>query len=80
MIINDIIIIFIIILFVAIFLIDDIVTTIIICILSIVGFILSIHNINSNIPAIEVYKGNTELEITYRNNIPIDSTVIWKQK
>lgn len=32
------------------------------------------------IDPIEVYRGNTELEITYRNNIPIDSTVIWKQK
>ena len=32
------------------------------------------------IPAIEVYRGNTELEITYKNNIPIDSIVIWKQK
>lgn len=28
--------------------------------------------------AIDVYKGNTALEITYKNGIPIDSTVVWK--
>jgi hypothetical protein len=32
------------------------------------------------IPSIEVYRGNTELEITYKNNIPIDSVVVWKNK
>ena len=29
--------------------------------------------------AINVYRGNTTLEITYKNGIPIDSTVVWKQ-
>ena len=28
--------------------------------------------------AIDVYRGSTTLEITYRNGIPIDSTVVWK--
>ena len=28
--------------------------------------------------AIDVYKGNTTLEITYKDGIPIDSTVVWK--
>lgn len=28
--------------------------------------------------AIDVYKGNTTLEITYKNKVPIDSTVVWK--
>ena len=28
--------------------------------------------------AINVYRGNTTLEITYKNGIPIDSTVVWK--
>lgn len=31
------------------------------------------------IPPIEVYRGNTELEITSKNNIPVDSTVVWKK-
>lgn len=28
--------------------------------------------------AIDVYRSNTILEITYRGSIPIDSTVVWK--
>ena len=28
--------------------------------------------------AINVYRGNKTLEITYKNGIPIDSTVVWK--
>lgn len=28
--------------------------------------------------AIDVYRGNTTLEITYRDSIPVDSTVVWK--
>lgn len=30
--------------------------------------------------AIDVYKGKTTLEITYRDSIPVDSTVIFKNK
>ena len=30
--------------------------------------------------AIDVYKGKTTLEITYKNGVPIDSTVVWKSK
>lgn len=29
--------------------------------------------------AIDVYRGNTTLQITYRDSIPIDSVVVWKQ-
>ena len=28
--------------------------------------------------AIDVYRGNTTLEITYKNGIPVDSTVVFK--
>ena len=28
--------------------------------------------------AIDVYNGTTTLEITYKDNIPVDSTVVWK--
>lgn len=28
--------------------------------------------------AIDVYRGKTTLEITYKNNTPIDSTVVYK--
>ena len=30
--------------------------------------------------AIDVYNGTTTLEITYRNGVPVDSTVVWKKK
>ena len=30
--------------------------------------------------AIDVYKGNTTLEITYKDDTPIDSVVVWKNK
>ena len=30
--------------------------------------------------AIDVYKGKTTLEITYKDKVPIDSTVVWKSK
>ena len=29
--------------------------------------------------AIDVYKGRTTLEITYRDNVPVDSVVVWKE-
>lgn len=29
---------------------------------------------------IEVYRGNTTLEITYCDSIPVDSVVVWKNK
>lgn len=35
----------------------------------------------SNSPkAIDVYRGKTELEITYRDTVAIDSTVVWKKE
>lgn len=30
--------------------------------------------------AIDVYKGKTTLEITYKDKVPIDSIVVWKKK
>ena len=30
--------------------------------------------------AIDVYKNRTTLEITYKDKVPIDSTVVWKSK
>lgn len=80
MIINIIMTIFVLMLIAAIALIDDIGTAIYICILSIVGLIFTIYNTCSDIPAIEVYRGNTELEITYKNDTPIDTVVVWKNK
>ena len=30
--------------------------------------------------AIDVYRNKTTLEITYKDGVPIDSTVVWKNK
>lgn len=75
-------IIFVLILLIAVRVINNDVIKIIICILSTVGLILGIHNADSNsdIPAIEVYRGNTTLQITYEGDTPIDSTVVLKYK
>ena len=35
--------------------------------------------LKDNPKAMDVYRGSTTLEITYRNGIPIDSTVVWKR-
>ena len=35
--------------------------------------------LKDNPKAIDVYRGSTTLEITYRNGMPIDSTVVWKR-
>ena len=52
-------------------------------ILSYIGFItgltLIIGYINNKPKAIDVYKGKTELRITYEGNIPVDSSVVFKK-
>ena len=35
--------------------------------------------LKDNPKAIDVYRGDTTLERTYRDGIPIDSTVVWKE-
>ena len=35
-------------------------------------------HICKNPSAIDVYRGKTTLQITYKNNVPIDTTVIYK--
>lgn len=42
-------------------------------------FFLSISYINKP-KAIDVYRGKTTLEITYKDRVPIDSTVVWGNK
>ena len=52
--------------------------------MAIVSFFLSfisciLLSIHLNKPtAIDVYEGKTTLEITYKDGVPIDSTVMWK--
>ena len=41
---------------------------------------ISIQKWKNTIPAIEVYRGNTGLQIIYQDSIPIDSVVVYKNK
>lgn len=45
--------------------------------LSFISCILLFIHLNKP-TAIDVYKGKTTLEITYKDGVPIDSTVVWK--
>ena len=42
-------------------------------------FFCLLYNLNKP-KAIDVYRGKTTLEITYKDRVPIDSTVVWKNK
>ena len=46
-------------------------------IFSFIVFILLILQVNKP-TAIDVYRGQTTLEITYKDKVPVDSTVVWK--
>lgn len=44
------------------------------------GFTVIIGYINSRPRAIDVYKGKTELRVTYEGKIPVDTIVVFKKK
>lgn len=46
----------------------------------IIPWILLIYVVETAPTALDVYKGKTALEITYRDSIPVDSTVVFKNK
>ena len=43
------------------------------------GYLARINNINTP-TALDVYRGKTTLEITYRDSVVIDSVVVYKMK
>ena len=51
----------------------------VICIYSLIIIVLSAICLRKP-QAIDVYEGKTTLEITYKDKVPIDSTVVWKNK
>ena len=64
-------------------------TTIIVPVVATLGLALILISIiigiaeksDSNVPtALDVYRGNTTLEITYRDSVAIDSVVVFKNK
>lgn len=44
------------------------------------GIIVSLIVISDTPQAIDVYRGNTTLKITYKDGVAIDSTVVFKNK
>lgn len=49
-------------------------------IIAIIGLLFIIVSYTSNVPtAMDVYKGKTELRITYEGNTPVDSSVVFKK-
>lgn len=49
--------------------------TITVC--SVIAMFLMFAHLSKPKP-IDVYRGNTALEITYKDSVPVDSVVIWK--
>jgi hypothetical protein len=47
--------------------------------LFIIGLVLISEHCVPSITPIDVYRGKTTLEITYRDGIAIDSVVVWKE-
>lgn len=43
------------------------------------GCFIIIRHVNNKPKAIDVYKGKTELRITYEGNTPVDSVVVFKK-
>ena len=49
-------------------------------ILAFIGLVFICVYIDNTPTAIDVYKGNTELRITYEGKVPVDSVVIYKKE
>lgn len=56
------------------------ITAIILLIVAFIGLLFINYDIHNTPTALDVYKGNTELRITYEGIIPIDSVVIYKKE
>ncbi len=58
----------------------NIVLSKVLLIIAIIGLLFIIVSYISNAPtALDVYKGKTELRITYEGNTPVDSAVVFKK-
>lgn len=51
----------------------------ILLIIAVIGLLLIMIYINNTPTALDVYKGKTELRITYESKTPVDSVVIYKK-
>ena len=48
-------------------------------VIAFIGEIFIIYDINNTPTALDVYRGNTKLRITYEGKIPVDTIVIYKK-
>ena len=48
-------------------------------IISVIMIIVIVDSKHKSPSAIDVYRGNTTLQITYVDSTPIDTTVVWKE-
>jgi hypothetical protein len=46
----------------------------------VIGIFILDSRYNSSIEPIDVYRGKTTLEITYRDSVAVDSVVVWKEE
>lgn len=54
--------------------------SIVLLIIAVIGLLFIMAHINYTPTALDVYKGKTELRITYDGKIPVDSVVIYKKE
>ena len=59
---------------------DNITLSIVLPIMAIIGLSIMIASLSITPTALDVYKGKTELQITYKGTTPIDSIVVFKNK
>ena len=59
---------------------DNTALSIALSIMAIIGLSFIMAFISDYPTALDVYKGKTELQITYKGTIPIDSVVVFKNK
>lgn len=53
--------------------------SIVLLVIAVIGLLFIIAYISNTPTALDVYKGNTELRITYEGKTPVDSVVIYKK-
>lgn len=48
--------------------------------IGLIFYTMAVKEATQEIPAIEVYRGNTALQVTYLNGVPVDSVVVLEKK
>lgn len=48
--------------------------------IGLIFYTMAVKEATQEIPAIEVYRGNTALQVTYLNGVPVDSVVVLEKR